>query len=51
MCHVEWIFVENRKGFFLKKGERNLDVSLGIDHRLTGEAADQEWNAYARKGK
>ena len=25
-------------------------MSIGIEHRKRGEAADQEWNAYAKKG-
>ena len=30
--------------------ETELDVFVGIEHRMRGEAADQEWNAYAKKG-
>ena len=34
----------------LKNEERELYAFVGIEHRLTEEAADQVWIAYARKG-
>ena len=31
-------------------GGVELDVFVGIEHRLREETADQQWNAHARKG-
>ena len=41
-CGTEKTFREGRQA--------ELEVFLGIEHRLRGEAADQNWNAYIRKG-
>ena len=39
-----------QKGLFFWKKGSGARCLPGIHHRLRGEAADQEWNAYARKG-
>ena len=41
-CGTEKTFREGRQA--------ELEVFLGIEHRLRGEANDQNWNAYNRKG-
>ena len=38
-----------QKKLSLKKGKRSWIVFLGMERRLRGAAADQEWNAYAKK--